>query len=93
MATVTYTASIASGYLTNVMRDTDLGPFRCFTAHYSAAAGSGTVSPGFKTIVYVNVQDADSTKYVYATNSAGEMDVHFSGQSSGATGYMFMLGF
>ena len=93
MAVVVYTASSGSGYITSPMFDVALGPFRLFTAHYSApTAGSGVVDPGITNIRYVHIQNMDDSKYTYGTNSAGGQTVYFSGHALGATGYMLIFG-
>ncbi len=88
------TASTASGYMTNPMWDVALGPFRCFTAHYSApSANTAYWDVGMNNIVFVNVQDGDPTTIQFATNSAGGQTVYCSGLVNGSTGYVFILGF
>jgi hypothetical protein len=89
-----FTASTASGYMTNPMYDVSIGPFRSFVAHYSSpSAATAYVDPGMNSIIFVQAQDADPTTYQYATNSAGGQTVYFSGLVTGSTGYIFILGF
>jgi hypothetical protein len=89
-----YTASLASGYMTNVMADVAIGPFRCFIGHYSApSADTGYVNPGMTRILFVNVQDADPTTYQQTANSVGGKTLSFSGLVTGSTGEIFILGF
>jgi hypothetical protein len=93
MAT-TYTASAASGYMTDVMADVMIGPFRCFTAHYSAPnAATALFTPGMAKIVFASCQDADPTTYQQTANSIGGINCEFSGLVTGSTGYVFILGF
>lgn len=87
-----YTASAASGYLTNVSVGY-IGANRAFFAHYSAPGNATAyVSPGMNSFQYYLIQDADPTTYQEATNSVGSLDLYFSGLVTGSTGYIFILG-
>jgi len=94
MAATKFTASTASGYMTNAMWDVSIGPFRCFTAHYSSpTATSQYISLGMHAIVFPYVEDADPSTLYYTANSVGGVDLYFSGNITGSTGYIFVLGF
>lgn len=85
MAT-TYTASAASGYLTNVIFY-DEGPLLVMAGHYSApGVDTGLIETGMYAVDYYYVQDADTTTFVQTAGSNGTIGVYFSGMVSGATG-------
>ena len=88
------TDSITSGYMTNTMWDVAIGPFRAFSAHYSAPnATTAYIQVGMRDIRLVDIEDADPTTFRYTADGAGGMYVQFSGLVTGSTGYIFILGF
>lgn len=90
---VTYTMSVASGYLTNVVYFNE-GSFLVMNAHYSSPSNAtGIIETGMYYIANVTVQDADPTTYVFSANSNGTYAVLFSGMVTGATGFIDIRGY
>lgn len=98
---VTYTASIASGYLTDVLYYNQ-GQHLVFTGHYSAPSNAtGIIETPFYHIDTYYVQDADPTTYAFSVNATGSVttasaninqSLIFSGMVAGATGYFEIKG-
>jgi hypothetical protein len=93
-----YTASVASGYATNVLFYSD-GPFRIMNGHYSApSADTGYIETGFRHIDTYYIQDADPTTIIFSSTSTSAsappatLAVFFSGMVTGATGYFEIKG-
>lgn len=92
MAT-TYTGSVASGYLTNVMYYNE-GPLLVFTGHYeSPDNATGIIETQMFNITNYYVQDADPTTFVQSANANGTLALIFSGMVTGATGYFEIKGY
>lgn len=90
---VTYTASAASGYATNVGYY-DEGPLLCMYGHYSSPSNAtGIIETQMYHVKSYFVQDADPTTYVQSANSNGTIALIFSGMVTGATGYFEIKGF
>ena len=89
----TYTMSVASGILTNVMYYNE-GSLNIMEGHYSSPSNAtGIIETGMFNVTYVHVQDADPTTYVYSANSNGTYAVIFSGMVTGATGCFQIKGY
>ncbi len=89
----TYTASVASGYLTDVLYYNE-GPMLAMNGHYSAPSNAtGIIETQMFKIKTYYVQDADPTTYVQSANSNGTIALIFSGMVTGATGYFEIKGF
>lgn len=87
------TASIASGYMTDVQY-TVWGNKLIFLAHYSAPdAASGFIRPGMQVIDLAAIDEADPDA-MYFTSTANVMgvEIHFSGQAAADTGYIYIVG-
>ena len=101
MAT-TYTASVASGYLTDVLYY-NKGTYLVMRGHYSAPNNAtGIIETPFYNIDAYYVQDADPTTYALSTVATGSVttasaDIRqslvFSGMVTGATGYFVIKGY
>lgn len=90
---VTYTQSVASGYLTNIIYYNE-GSLNIMEGHYCAPSNAtGIIETGMFNITYALIQDADPTTYVYSANSNGTYAVLFSGMVTGATGFFEIKGY
>lgn len=89
---VQYTASTASGYLTNVQMDY-FGNNYVWSAHFSSPGNATAyVTPGMNSFMFMDIPVADPTTFVPATNSIGSLDLYFSGLVTGSTGYIMIVG-
>jgi hypothetical protein len=89
----TYTESIASGVLTNVMRYNE-GSLLIMEGHYSSPSNAtGIIETGMYNIAFYYVQDADPTTYAFSANANGTIAVLFSGMVTGATGCFQIKGY
>ena len=95
---VEYTASIASGYATDVVFYSE-GSFRIMEGHYSAPSNAtGFIETGFRNVDNYYIQDADPTTIVFTSTSTSAsappatIGVYFSGMVAGATGYFEIKG-
>ena len=87
-----FTASTASGYLTNVSVDY-IGNNIAWSAHFSSPGNAtGYVSPGMNSFMWMDIPTADPTTFVASTNSIGSLDLYFSGLVTGSTGYILIIG-
>jgi hypothetical protein len=92
MAT-TYTASVASGYATDVMYYNE-GPMLVMNGHYLAPNNAtGIIETQMFEIKTYYVQDADPTTFVQSANANGTIALIFSGMVTGATGYFELKGY
>lgn len=86
------TASLASGYMTDVAW-ISFGNKRAMTAHYSSpSATTMYISTGMPILTWYNVPDADPTTYTETTDGVGGINLYFSGFVTGATGYFMIVG-
>ncbi len=93
MAATVWTASAASGYMTDVQY-LSVGNTRVMVGHYSCpSAGSNYIDTGMPILKWYEVEDADDGTYVLATNSVGGLRLYFSGIAAGATGNFFIMGY
>lgn len=89
----TYTMSVASGVLTNVVYYNE-GSLNIMEGHYSSPSNAtGIIETGMLNITWVHVQDADPTTYKFSANSNGTYAVLFSGMVTGATGFFQIKGY
>lgn len=93
-----YTASMASGYASNVVFYSQ-GPFRVMVGHYSAPnAATALFETGFRHIDNYYVQDADPATFVFSSTSTSlsappaTIAVYCSGLVTGSTGYFEFRG-
>lgn len=87
------TASLLSGYMTDVQYVV-WGNKIAFLAHYSSPdAASGFIRPGFNFIDLAAIDETDPDA-MYFTSTANVMgiEIHFSGQAAADTGYIYILG-
>ncbi len=92
MAATVYTASVASGHLTDVTYYNE-GSRLIMYGHYSSpGVSTGLIETGMYEVEYYNVQDADPTTYVQTSGSNGTIGVYFSGMVGGATGWFEFKG-
>ena len=90
---VTYTQSVASGYLTNVMYYNE-GSLLIMEGHYSSPSNAtGIIETGMLHISFKLVEDADPTTYKASANANGTMALLFSGMVTGATGCFQIKGY
>jgi len=91
MAVTVYTASAASGYMTDVQYGV-MGNKRYFTAHFSGAAGTANLYVGFPTVSFALMDGSDPAMTITSlTDGAGGIIVQFSGQAAACTGRFFVL--
>lgn len=96
---VEYTASIASGYLTDVVYY-NKGTFLVMTGHYSSPSNAtAIIETPFYNIETYYVQDADPTTFKFSSNvtvatasSDARLSMIFSGMVAGATGWFEVKG-
>lgn len=89
---VTYTASAASGYATDVVYFSE-GPRTVMAGHYSSPSNAtGIIETEMFRVDEYYVQDADVTTFVQSANANGTIALIFSGMVTGATGYFRIAG-
>ena len=90
---VTYTQSVASGILTNVVYFNE-GSFLVMNGHYSSPSNAtGIIETGMYYLNIYNVSDADPTTYKQSANANGTLALIFSGMVTGATGWFEIRGY
>jgi hypothetical protein len=86
------TASIASGYMTDVQY-VAMGNRRVIEGHYSSPSNATMyIRTGMPILTYFHIPHADVTTYAQATDGAGGINLYFSGFVAGATGFFKIEG-
>jgi hypothetical protein len=93
MATVEYTASLASGYMTDAQYIV-MGNKRVLAAHFCApSTNSGYIRTGMPVVDMAGVTQTDIDAMYFATATVGMgVNVHFSGHAQWDTGTIFIIG-
>ena len=93
MATTDLTASVASGYLTDVLYFNN-GPMLWMVGHYSSpASGTAIIETGMYDVRVATIQDADMDTTYFSAGANGTYAVLASGLTTGDAGFFMIQGY
>ena len=93
MAVTDFTASIASGALTDVLFFNN-GPQLWMVGHFVApASGTALIEPGMFNVSMAAIEKVDVDTQYFSANSNGTYAVLASGLATGESGYFMIVGY